>query len=92
MKLTKNKISKIIKTKNQSYKKFNKKRNLSPFSVKNKYKNNNLYKKSVKLRKYNRKTNSNNNKNKKKKKDKKNKRGGMRALDDYGRLERARRL
>jgi len=52
MKLTKNKISKIIKTKNQSYKKFNKKKNLSPFSVKNKYKNNNLNKKSLKLRKY----------------------------------------
>jgi hypothetical protein len=82
MKLTKNKISKIIKTKNQSYKKFNKKRNLSPFSVKNKYKNNNLNKKSVKLRKY-KKTNSN--KNKKKKRVKKKKGGGPEVgdLSDY---------
>ena len=78
MKLTKNKISKIIKTKNQSYKKFNKKRNLSPFSVKNKYKNNNLNKKSLKLQKY-KKTNSN--KNKKKKKVKK-KKGGAPGYDD----------
>ena len=75
MKLTKNKISKIIKTKNQSYKKFNKKKNLSPFSVKNKYKNNNLNKKSLKLRKY-KKTNSNKNKKKKKVKKKEKKRGG----------------
>ena len=64
MKLTKNKISKILKTKNQSYKKYKDKKKISPFTIRNKYNKYNINNKTIKnVKKYRKKIK----KNKKKK-------------------------
>jgi hypothetical protein len=60
MKLTKNKISKILKTNYQSYKKFKNKKNLSPFTIRNKYKKYNINNKTIKnVKKYRKKVKKN---------------------------------
>ena len=60
MKLTKNKISKILKTNYQSYKKFKNKKNLSPFTIRNKFKKYNINNKTIKnVKKYRKKVKKN---------------------------------